>query len=47
MTLTRLIRQLIMQATPEDFPTSWQMKAVERSMPPMRQQTRNSRELTR
>jgi hypothetical protein len=38
-----LIRQLIMQATPEDFPTSWQMNAAERSMPPMRQQARNHR----
>jgi hypothetical protein len=42
-----IIRQLIMQATPEDFPTSWHMTAVERSVPPMRQQTRNTPEIIR
>jgi predicted transcriptional regulator len=42
-----IIRQLIMQATPEDFPNSWHLRAAARSMPPMRQQTRNHQELTR
>jgi predicted transcriptional regulator len=42
-----IIRQLIIQATPEDFPRSWHMRAAERAMPPMRQQTRNHREMTR
>jgi hypothetical protein len=42
-----IIRQLINQAEPEDFPPSWQMGAAERSMPPMRQQTRNHRASTR
>jgi hypothetical protein len=43
----KIIRQLIAQATPEDFPNSWHMRATERAMPPMRQQTRHNRELTR
>jgi len=42
-----LIRQLIIQATPEDFPNSWHMRAAERSMPAMGQQMRNHREMTR
>jgi hypothetical protein len=42
-----IIRRLIMQATDEDFPASWQMRAAERAMPPVRQQTRNHREMTR
>jgi hypothetical protein len=29
-----IIRQLIMQATPEDFPPSWRMKAAERPAQP-------------
>jgi hypothetical protein len=42
-----IIRQLIMQATPEHFPKSWRMRVAERPVPPMRQQTRNKREITR
>jgi hypothetical protein len=42
-----IIRQLIAQATPEDFPKRWQIRAAEHAMPPMRQQTRNDREITR
>jgi hypothetical protein len=42
-----IIRQLIAQAEPEDFPKSWQMRAAEHSMPPMRQKKRNHRESTR
>jgi predicted transcriptional regulator len=30
-----IIRQLIAQATPEDFPNSWHMRAAERSVSPM------------
>jgi len=41
-----LIRQLIIQATPDDFPTSWHRMATELSMPPIRQRTRNNREFT-
>jgi hypothetical protein len=42
-----IIRQLIMQATPEDFPSSRHMRAAERSLSLIRQQTRNRREITR
>jgi hypothetical protein len=42
-----IIRQLIMQATPEHFPKSWRMRVAELPVPPMRQQTRNKREITR
>ncbi len=42
-----IIRQLITQAAPEDFPPSWRMKAAEHSVPPIRQNTRNAREITR
>jgi hypothetical protein len=42
-----IIRHLILQANPEDFPTSWHMRAAERSVPPMRQQTKNHRESSR
>jgi hypothetical protein len=42
-----IIRQLLVQAKAEDFPRSWHMRAAERSMPSVRQQTRNHRELTR
>jgi hypothetical protein len=42
-----IIRQLLVQAKPEDFPKSWHMRAAERSMPPMRRKARNNRELTR
>jgi hypothetical protein len=43
-----VIRQLIIQATPEDFPTSWQMRAAERSVSPIRRrETKNHREMTR
>ena len=31
-----IIRHLIAQATPEDFPRSWQMSAAERHAPPLR-----------
>ena len=30
-----IIRHLIAQAKPEDFPKSWQMKAAERHVPPI------------
>jgi predicted DNA-binding protein len=43
-----IIRQLIAQATTEDFPKRWQMWAAERSVPPMRRrETKNNREITR
>jgi hypothetical protein len=42
-----IIRRLIMQATPEDFPQRWQMRAAEHSMPSVRQRTRNNRGITR
>jgi hypothetical protein len=43
-----IIRQLIRQATIEDFPTSWRMRAAERAMSPMlRRKTRDHREVTR
>jgi hypothetical protein len=43
-----IIRQLIAQATTEDFPKSWQMWAAERSVPPIRRrETKNNREITR
>jgi hypothetical protein len=42
-----IIRQLIDQAEPEHFPKSWQIRATEHSLPPMRQQTRNHWEGTR
>jgi Nitroreductase family len=43
-----IIRQLIMQATPENFPKSWHMRAAERSVPPIRRrETKNNREITR
>lgn len=42
-----IIRQLITQATPEDFPKSWQPRAAERSASAMRQQTRHYRQITR
>jgi hypothetical protein len=42
-----IIRQLIIQTTPEDFPTSWQKRTAEPSMPSVWQQTRNHREMTR
>jgi hypothetical protein len=42
-----IIRQLIIQATDEDCPTSWQMRAAERSVPPIRRrETKNTREIT-
>jgi hypothetical protein len=41
-----IIRQLIIQASPESFPASWHMRAAERSMPAVRQPTRHHRELT-
>jgi hypothetical protein len=43
----QIIRQLLVQAKLEDFPKSWHMRAAERSMPPIRQQTRNNREIIR
>jgi predicted transcriptional regulator len=43
----QIIRQPITQTTPEDFPKSWQMRAAEHSMPPIRQQTGHNREITR
>ena len=42
-----LIRQLIAQATPEHFPKSWRMRVAEHPVPPIRQKTRNNREITR
>jgi hypothetical protein len=43
-----IIRQLIAQATTEDFPKRWQMWAAERSVPPIRRrETKNHREITR
>jgi hypothetical protein len=43
-----IIRQLIAPANDEDFPKSWQMRAAERSEPPMRRrETKNTREITR
>jgi predicted transcriptional regulator len=42
-----IIRQLILQATPGDFPTSWHVKAAERSTPLKRRMTKNHREITR
>jgi hypothetical protein len=43
-----IIRQLILQATPDDFPTRWHLRAAERSVPPIqRRETRNHREITR
>lgn len=45
---THIIRQLIMQAAPEDFPRSWQIRAAERSVSPIRRrETKNHREVTR
>ncbi|HSF29889.1 MAG TPA: hypothetical protein VLK82_05380 [Candidatus Tectomicrobia bacterium] len=41
-----IIRQLIMQATPEAFPKSWQMRAAEHSVQGIREKTRNHREST-
>jgi hypothetical protein len=41
-----IIRQLFMQANPEDFSNSWRMRAAQRSMPLVRQQTRHHREIT-
>jgi hypothetical protein len=41
-----IIRQLIRQATPEDFPNSLHIRAAEHSMPSVRQQTRHHREIT-
>jgi hypothetical protein len=32
-----IIRQLLVEATPEDFPTSWHLKAAERRAPQARQ----------
>lgn len=40
----QIIRQLMTQAEPEDFPKSWQMRAAEPAIPPMRQQTRPQRD---
>jgi hypothetical protein len=40
-----IIRQLIAQAEPEDFPPSWQMRAAEPAHPRMRRQTRGHREI--
>jgi hypothetical protein len=37
----KIVRQLIMQATPEDVPKSWHMSAAERAMPPIRRKTRH------
>jgi hypothetical protein len=43
-----IIRQLIAQVQLEDFPRSWQMRATEHSMPPMRtDETKHEREITR
>jgi hypothetical protein len=43
-----IIRQLIAQAEPEDFPKSWRIRAAERSVPPMRRRgTKNQREIPR
>jgi hypothetical protein len=43
-----IIRQLLVQATPEDFPNSWYLRAAERSMHPIwRRETKDNRELTR
>jgi hypothetical protein len=41
-----IIRQLLVQATPEDFPNSWQKRAAERPVPPIRQQATDNREVT-
>jgi hypothetical protein len=41
-----IIRQLIRHATPDDFPKSWHLRAVERAAPARRPQTGNSREIT-
>jgi hypothetical protein len=42
-----IIRRLIMQATPEDFPRNWHMRAAERSMHPIsRRETKHNREVT-
>jgi predicted transcriptional regulator len=41
-----IIRQLIAQAKPEEFPHSWQMRAVEHSMALIRRKRRNRRERT-
>jgi hypothetical protein len=35
-----IIRQLIKQATPEDFPTSWNMRAAERRAPQVQRENR-------
>ncbi len=42
-----IVRQLVTQATPEDFPKSWQLRPAERSASAMRQQTRHHRQITR
>jgi hypothetical protein len=43
-----IIRQLILQAAPEDFPTSWHMRAAERSVPSIQQrETKYHREMRR
>jgi hypothetical protein len=41
-----IIRQVIIQATPEDIPRSWHMRTAEHSIPSVRPQTMNDRELT-
>ena len=41
-----IIHQLLVQATPEDVPTTWQMRAAERPVPPMRQPATDNREVT-
>jgi hypothetical protein len=40
-----IIRQLLVEAKPEDFPKSWHMRAAERFVPSVRQQTTNHREI--
>jgi hypothetical protein len=42
-----IIRRLLMQATPEDVPPSWQRRAAEHSLPSVQQPTKNRREMTR
>jgi hypothetical protein len=39
----QIIRQLITHATPEEFPQSWQPRAVKPALPPMQQQTKPHR----
>ena len=41
-----VIRQLIRHATPEEFPTSWHLRAAECAAPARRPQTGRSREIT-